>query len=430
MKQLSITMALIFFMMGLSFSQNSTLSISPVCEGDNLILIVIDPVAGATNHIIGPNGFSKSTTMDTIVISPAKITHNGSYSLNVQPPSGTLVSGGTATAIIYPKPDIVITASSICVGSQATLTATDNHAENMNSYQWNLGGSTQTGSTVSFFPNSEMKCFVTATSSHGCIGYDTINLTYTGKEQVKLSSNPACESTPLTVVPSESGATFSWNTGEKTPVVYPVIMGASTIYTVTYTASNGCLFVLSAEVKPKPTANFVMDKNHAIIADGFARINFEDYSIDAVQWHWDFGDVYSAANNSYIRSPYHDFTEQGEYRVLLTARSFDGCTDTVSKLVTIAEPFSFFIPNTFSPNGDGINDQFCVQGTGFIIENFYMRIYDRHNTLLYKSEYIYDCWDGRHGGKNCPQGVYIGIIKVTTSEQEVKEYITPITLLR
>jgi gliding motility-associated-like protein len=283
MKKFYFIIVFLFLTIGTSFSQTKpTLSIPDVCEGDDLILTILDPVAGALYYITGPNNFDISTNSINVTISHATLEHNGEYSLYVQPPGGSLSFTEVATAVVLPK----------------------------------------------------------------------------------------------------------------------------------------------------PTANFTMDQNDVILEDEFVRINFADLSTNAVYWLWNFGDVHSTDNESSFQTPYHDFTEQGRYQVSLTVQSMNGCKDMMSKSVIVAVPFRFFIPNVFSPNGDAVNDEFCVKGDGFILENFSMRIYNRTNTLIYQSEYIYDCWDGRHKGKYCPPGIYTAIIKVTTFREEVKEYIVPVTLIK
>ena len=62
------------------------------------------------------------------------------------------------------------------------------------------------------------------------------------------------------------------------------------------------------------------------------------------------------------------------------------------------------IPNTFSPNGDGINDRLCFSGD--FITGFYIAIYTRWGEKVYESHDINDCWDGRYNDNWCMPGVY------------------------
>ena len=63
-----------------------------------------------------------------------------------------------------------------------------------------------------------------------------------------------------------------------------------------------------------------------------------------------------------------------------------------------------FIPNAFSPNGDGINDRLCFRGD--YITDFYIAIYTRWGEKVYETHSINDCWDGRYHDNWCMPGVY------------------------
>ena len=85
-----------------------------------------------------------------------------------------------------------------------------------------------------------------------------------------------------------------------------------------------------------------------------------------------------------------------------------GCKmwDTVYVKVTekyCGEPL-IFIPNAFTPNGDGKNDKLFVRSE--IIESFTFRIYNRWGELIFETQNIEEGWDGKYNGKNCPPGVY------------------------
>ena len=88
-----------------------------------------------------------------------------------------------------------------------------------------------------------------------------------------------------------------------------------------------------------------------------------------------------------------------------------GCVDSDSvyvKLVSEEIPdFEIYVPNAFSPNGDGVNDVFRVEADGFRIEDIGYRIYDRWGGEVFSSSGIENGWDGKKAGKDCPGGVYV-----------------------
>ncbi len=414
----------------LNCNVDAQLYIPPVCEGEDLKIIFLDHVSGNSYQLTGPGIPPISTTNDTIIIPQVTLSNSGTYSYTITSPAGQ--SSGTREVTIYSKPNLELTVSPVCIGSKATVTAVDLSPNGAStSYIWNLGGVTKPGATTFFFPDSEIYCYVTATSSHGCINKDSLLITFNDTNQVVLSQKPICAGSPITVMPIEEDATFNWSSGETTSIVYPVYNASNNIYTVTYTLANNCSFVLSTAVLPKPTANFNPDKDLVTIENGIGRINFTNTSSsDVSSWLWDFDDLNSDQNTSIQPNVYHNYTEQGEYEVSLIVSNRDGCTDTAVKIVEAEMPFRFFIPNSFTPNDDGINDEFCVKGEGITLENFSMRIYDRANNLLYKSEYMYDCWDGKFRGEYCPTGVYVAIIQVVDIDGVIRPYNVAITLVR
>jgi gliding motility-associated-like protein len=69
--------------------------------------------------------------------------------------------------------------------------------------------------------------------------------------------------------------------------------------------------------------------------------------------------------------------------------------------------FSLYIPNAFTPDGNGVNDMFSVVGRGEGITEFQMKIFDRWGQLIFISQDIYEGWDGNHlYSASTPTGVY------------------------
>jgi gliding motility-associated-like protein len=99
--------------------------------------------------------------------------------------------------------------------------------------------------------------------------------------------------------------------------------------------------------------------------------------------------------------------------VSLTALKSNSCTSslTKAKLAVIQFDTYIFIPNAFSPNGDGINDNFNVTITN--IKTFHIRIYNRWGQQLFETSDINRSWDGLFNGSPVPFGVFYYAIKTT-----------------
>lgn len=91
----------------------------------------------------------------------------------------------------------------------------------------------------------------------------------------------------------------------------------------------------------------------------------------------------------------------------------------------------FYIPNAFTPNGDGENDEFGIKGQNIDFSHFSMQIYNRYGQLVFATNVPGDTWNGKDGnGKESPLGIYVCVVKLRTLYGEEKEYIQTITLLR
>jgi gliding motility-associated-like protein len=130
------------------------------------------------------------------------------------------------------------------------------------------------------------------------------------------------------------------------------------------------------------------------------------------------------------------FSSTGSYWVTRTAPC-DTLTDTISITVincdTIPPPppdtiSRIFVPNVFTPNNDGINDFFLIQGTG--INDYHIAIFNRWGTLLYESKNMSEAWDGTSNGTDIVEGVYTYLITYRTWNDKYREEYGHVTVFR
>jgi len=129
-------------------------------------------------------------------------------------------------------------------------------------------------------------------------------------------------------------------------------------------------------------------------------------------------------DTSDIQNPLRSYAVPGRYPVTLITENDHGCIDTVFKLIDIKDELKIFIPNTFTPNGDGVNDVFYVVGSGMKLENFSMQIIDRWGNTVYDSKDINEGWDGKVKGVYSRDGTYTCFIKVVGMNGEGRKEIT------
>lgn len=93
-----------------------------------------------------------------------------------------------------------------------------------------------------------------------------------------------------------------------------------------------------------------------------------------------------------------------DYRVIAIKKN-DATVQSVSNEVQIATPISIFVPNAFTPNEDGTNDEFGVVGEG--IEEMTLYIFNRWGEVVFESTQVDHKWNGTHKGEKCENGVYV-----------------------
>jgi|GEM_PF-851677 len=229
---------------------------------------------------------------------------------------------------------------------------------------------------------------------------------------------------------SNNALNYIWDFGDGSPVSnedFPVHeYTESGTYVVTLTAVNlgGCSAVFS------DTVITVLD---SIGADFFSNpsfpvelfmpdtdVQFTSLEPTASNHIWQFGD--GTVSNEI--NPIHTFTEAGTYMVQLQFENEFGCTSRITHGPYIVGTPDLFIPNVFSPNGDGINDRFLVEYSGS--QSFSVQIYDRWGVQLYESRNKTEGWNGRNmDNSEVPEGVYYYRVNVRD-----KEYAGEVTLVR
>ena len=160
-----------------------------------------------------------------------------------------------------------------------------------------------------------------------------------------------------------------------------------------------------------PVADFQLNPNETSIL--YTTIEMIDKSsASVISWDWDFGDNigYSLAQN-----PKYTYPESvAQYQISLRVADANGCADSTYRILSITDDHWIYIPNSFSPNSDAINDLFYISYHGIRESSFTINIYNRSNEVVYSTKNIFDLsidngWDGTHQSKGfeLPFGTYV-----------------------
>ncbi len=156
-----------------------------------------------------------------------------------------------------------------------------------------------------------------------------------------------------------------------------------------------------------------------------ATINFFNQSVDADIFLWKFGD----GEESTETNPVHEYKNEGNFTVTLTASKTDVCSSSTQKgQFIIRKSGTVFIPNTFTPNGDGINDEFVIHITN--LESYQIRIFNRYGSRVFISNDIFDAWKGIQKGEPLPVGTYYYSINAIRSDGYVITQSGPVSIIR
>ena len=125
-----------------------------------------------------------------------------------------------------------------------------------------------------------------------------------------------------------------------------------------------------------------------------------------------------------------EWTQEGVHILNLHFISNNGCEDTISYVVNIisCEDVFLYVPNSFTPNTDGLNDMFQVKGVNF--ENFNMMIFNRWGELLYETNDPLSGWNGTFKGNDCQQDVYVYVIRYYNLKHIMYQKVGHINLIR
>jgi gliding motility-associated-like protein len=198
-------------------------------------------------------------------------------------------------------------------------------------------------------------------------------------------------------------------------------------------SDQGCTSFLTIpemiEVYNIPIADFIPTPSSATVIDPSVTL-VNNSSPDVNYWGWYFGDGDSLLSGP--PSPTHEYPNEvsSSYTATLIVENANGCTATTAKPIYIGPEFSFFIPNAFTPNGDGSNDYFFGNGIG--IEQYDLWILDRWGNMVFHGNDLDDKWDGKsNGGSDASQiDVFVWKVQLVDVFKKTHNFIGTVTIAR
>lgn len=200
---------------------------------------------------------------------------------------------------------------------------------------------------------------------------------------------------------------------------------------VEVTSPIGCFtsadFPKLISVEAPPEADFACDPDSGLTNFNHT-VHFLDKSQGAAHWNWKIGPDFTTLE----QSPTYTFPDTGHVFVRLLVTHRLGCRDSIVKELDIRPVTSWFMPNAFTPNGDGTNDEFGGKGFLYGATNFKMSIWNRWGELVFETTDPNERWNGRKRNTEglSPEGVYIYTVSFTGPRGESNEFKGFATIVR
>lgn len=425
-------------------------SSTSVCEGYATSFTNISTVSSGT---ITNNFWDFDDASNGSGVSPTHVyAADGSYDVKlVVTTSNGCTDSVTQQVIVHPKPDAMFSATSVCLGNTTTLTDLTTVAtpSTVVAWQWDLGDGTQysvQNPTHIYNADGAYNVQLIVSTNEGC--KDTIfnQLAVHPIPVVQLTSNIFAGCTPVcidfsdaTVTGTGNVVTWSWAFGDgtssasqnpqhcyDTPGQYNV--------TLTGTTDFGCFAtspVYMVNSHPVPVADFSFTPENPSMVSPV--VFFLDKSLGATTWEWNYGDSLGVDSfNIQTDDVHHEYGDTGTYCVMLKIQNEFGCRDSIEKCLHVDPDYVVYIPNAFSPNGDGKNEIFIPMFTGISEKNYELRIFDRWGNLTFLSNTHDKGWNGKFNntGGQSPEDVYVYVLTFRDMQNVPKQLRGKVTLVR
>ena len=174
-------------------------------------------------------------------------------------------------------------------------------------------------------------------------------------------------------------------------------------------------------INPNPTANFIYGPNLVDIDNPDVEFVNKSNDFNTIRWIINEDEIYE---NDFV----YTFTEIGNFPVTLIVENSEGCIDSLTQDIKINPVYEIFIPNSFSPNSDNLNEKFApkIRENGCLYYN--MKIFNQWGEKIYDVDN--GSWDGYFKGKICQKGTYSYKIIAYNFENKPQTYSGHFSLLR
>jgi gliding motility-associated-like protein len=295
----------------------------------------------------------------------------------------------------------------VCANVTALATALASGGTGAQVITWNTGAN---GAAITYAFANSGPLVATATDANGCSASDTLVVVVEEAPTAGFiaSADTVCAGASIVFTANAPGASsLTWTLGSagtssaSSPTALFSEPGTEVI-TLEAFGPNGCASTPvsdSVRVAPLPDLQLLAEPlpcERAIAVELLATA-----ADQCVLW---LNDV--LVDSSCARTLELPVAQEGTYRIRLTASNTSGCADSITVDVTFSEALGLFVPNVFTPDGDGINDTFTILAPSGAAEST-LRIFNRWGQEIFVTSDMSVGWNGTSAGEPVPDGVYI-----------------------
>ncbi len=424
--------------MSLSVGQPGALNLS-VVGPDTLCYQALSDAEAIVNGGTTPYMYSWNSGA-TGMVNNQSILQSGFAVVEVTDANNCVISDSLYQFVIQLFPDSLDVSSSgdICLGDSVLLAAQYSGAVTPLSYLWTPCGCTVPGPFY-MHPTNTTMYVVTVTDLCANEVSDSIRVEVHQPPVVDLPEELLIGCAPFdgsfTLDSAVATNNYKWTIdGEEhlgeTFYVYLPDPGTYTVYLDVESAfgctwqSDGSNFIT---VSPTPKAGISV--NNKIVDMNYPQVRFTSTAIGPYNYFWDFDD--GSTGFSYQED--HTFGAEGYYDVWhWVYDTVSGCVDSAELTIRVDPAVGLYVPNAFTPDGDGINDVFLAQGVGVLAEDFSMQIFNRWGELIFESSSLTVGWDGTSKGQTnqAKTDVYVYRIKAVDKMRKRYDLTGHVNLLR
>jgi len=345
-------------------------------------------------------------------------------------------------ALYYePQPQFSAGPAQCITGNSFNFSALTTHGTNAQ-YSWDFGNGTSANlanPTGVQFAQAGVFPVTLSVQENGCTGTFTDSVRIYEAPQFNLDFDPVVGCSPLQVSGNmlsnypnsdfqvtwqlSNGLSFTGsNISEQlaTPGIYDLSVQVQT--------TAGCLESFNFDVPdaitvlPTPTAGFGLSANVVSIFDAQIDVSSSAIGADSVFFYMGDGSVYTVSSFS------HTYTWDEEFQVMQIVTNTDGCADTAFRTIEVESDYIPYIPNAFTPDGNGTNEGFRPVVLG--AEEYAFYVFNRWGEQLFFTTDRQQGWDGTHKGVASPTGVYLYRIDIITKKGRRERATGTFTLIR